>query len=80
MIDRHSRVQLLQFELVPAAYSHYVAARAVELARTGVVQALMKGSLHSDELLHAATHVASVAIACQFWRSVKPRALEALFT
>jgi phosphate acetyltransferase len=41
------------FELIDAAHSHDAAARAVELARRGAVQALMKGSLHSDELLHA---------------------------
>jgi phosphate acetyltransferase len=40
-------------EIVAAADSRDAAARAVELARTGAVQALMKGSLHSDELLHA---------------------------
>jgi phosphate acetyltransferase len=40
-------------ELISVEDSHEAAARAVELARTGKVEALMKGSLHSDELLHA---------------------------
>ena len=34
-------------------HSHAAAAKAVELARAGEVEALMKGSLHSDELLGA---------------------------
>jgi len=32
-------------------YSHQSAARAVELVRTGKAEALMKGSLHTDELM-----------------------------
>jgi phosphate acetyltransferase len=46
-------IDVTGFDLVDAAHSHDAAARAVELARRGEVQALMKGSLHSDELLHA---------------------------
>jgi phosphate acetyltransferase len=38
--------------LVQAPHSHAAAAKAVELVRRGAVQLLMKGSLHSDELLH----------------------------
>ncbi|MCW7509781.1 bifunctional enoyl-CoA hydratase/phosphate acetyltransferase [Leptospira levettii] len=34
-------------------HSHAAAARAVELARDGAVEALMKGSLHTDELMAA---------------------------
>ena len=37
--------------LVDAPHSHAAAARGVELARAGEVESLMKGSLHSDELL-----------------------------
>lgn len=40
-------------ELVEAAHSHDAARIACELARTGHVGALMKGSLHSHELLGA---------------------------
>ncbi|MGE0804804.1 MAG: bifunctional enoyl-CoA hydratase/phosphate acetyltransferase [Burkholderiaceae bacterium] len=36
-----------------APHSHAAAARAAELAAAGQVQALMKGSLHTDELLRA---------------------------
>lgn len=38
-------------EIVDAAHSHASAAAAVELVRSGKAELLMKGSLHSDELL-----------------------------
>ena len=41
------------FEIVDAAYSHESAAKAVELVREGRAEALMKGSLHTDELMAA---------------------------
>ncbi len=40
-------------ELVLVPHSHAAAAKAVEMARAGVVEAVMKGSLHTDELLSA---------------------------
>lgn len=40
-------------EIEPVEHSHAAAARAVELASCRDVQALMKGSLHTDELLSA---------------------------
>jgi len=40
-------------ELVDAPHSHAAAAQAVALARQGQVQALMKGALHTDELMGA---------------------------
>jgi phosphotransacetylase len=50
----------LGLEIGPVAildepHSHAAAARAVDLARRGEVRLLMKGSLHSDELLHEVT-------------------------
>jgi phosphotransacetylase len=48
-------IDIGDYEIVPAAHSHEAAARAVELVRRGAVQLLMKGSLHSDELLHEVT-------------------------
>ena len=39
--------------LIDVPHSHAAAAKAVEMARAGEVDALMKGSLHSDELLSA---------------------------
>ncbi len=47
-------VDLSGIELVPAPYSHAAADIAVEMAVQGRVEALMKGSLHTDELMHAA--------------------------
>jgi phosphate acetyltransferase/phosphate butyryltransferase len=45
-------IDLSPYELVPTRHSHEAAARAVALARTGAVEALMKGSLHTEELMH----------------------------
>ena len=39
------------FALVDAPHSHAAAAKAVEIVRRGEADALMKGSLHTDELL-----------------------------
>ncbi|WP_267872417.1 phosphate acetyltransferase [Burkholderia cenocepacia] len=44
-------VDLSGYRLADAPHSHASAARAVELVRAGDAQALMKGSLHTDELL-----------------------------
>jgi phosphate acetyltransferase len=41
------------FPLVASAHSHDSAARAVALVREGKAEALMKGSLHTDELMGA---------------------------
>jgi len=41
------------FEIVDASYSQESAAKAVELVREGRAEALMKGSLHTDELMGA---------------------------
>ncbi len=40
-------------EIVDTAHSHDLAAKAVELVTAGRVEALMKGSLHTDELMGA---------------------------
>jgi len=46
-------VDISAFRLVAAAHSHAAAACAVAMAGHGEVQALMKGSLHTDELMGA---------------------------
>jgi phosphate acetyltransferase len=46
-------VDLAPYRVVPVDHSHAAAAKAVEMARAGEVEALMKGSLHTDELLGA---------------------------
>jgi phosphate acetyltransferase len=48
-----AQASLSGIPIEPAEHSHAAAARAVELATRGKVSALMKGSLHSDELLGA---------------------------
>ena len=48
-----AQVDLGTIEIVAVEHSHAAAARAVELGATGNVSALMKGSLHTDELLAA---------------------------
>lgn len=52
-IARGARLALGGIERVDTEHSHASAAAAVQLAREGKVAALMKGSLHTDELLHA---------------------------
>jgi phosphotransacetylase len=44
-------IDLAPYGVVDAAHSHAAAARAVEVVRAGEAQALMKGSLHTDELM-----------------------------
>lgn len=44
---------LSQFRIVNAAHSHDAADKAVALVRAGEAEALMKGSLHTDELMAA---------------------------
>jgi phosphotransacetylase/acyl dehydratase len=46
-------LDLTGIEIVDVAHSRAAAIRAVELARKGEVQMLMKGSLHTDELMSA---------------------------
>lgn len=44
-------LEIGSFELVDVPHSHAAAATAVRLAREGKVQSLMKGALHTDELM-----------------------------
>lgn len=46
-------VDISSARLVDAAHSHDAAAKAVELVRNGEAEALMKGSLHTDEIMSA---------------------------
>ena len=52
-LAKDCQLDLTGFSIVDVPHSHAAAAKAVELARAGEVDALMKGSLHSDELLGA---------------------------
>lgn len=46
-------IDLRPFEIVDVPHSHASAAKAVELLREGKAELLMKGSLHTDELMAA---------------------------
>ncbi len=52
-IAARAKLDIAGFELVETAHSVESAARAVEIVRQGRAQALMKGSLHTDEFLGA---------------------------
>jgi phosphotransacetylase len=47
-----ANVDISKFRLEDVPHSHAAAARAVELVRCGEAQLLMKGALHTDELMH----------------------------
>lgn len=49
-------IDLHGIEIINTEHSHASAESAVALARAGRVQALMKGALETDELLHAVLH------------------------
>jgi phosphate acetyltransferase len=48
-----ARIDIGGLEIVDAPHSHASAAKAVELVREGRAEGLMKGSLHTDELMSA---------------------------
>ncbi|HAJ26117.1 MAG TPA: enoyl-CoA hydratase [Syntrophus sp. (in: bacteria)] len=48
-----AEIDLAPYRIISTPHSHAAADRAVELARAGKVESLMKGSLHTDELLGA---------------------------
>jgi phosphate acetyltransferase len=52
-LAKDAGLDLAGIEIVTTGHSHASAEAAVALARSGSVAALMKGSLHTDELLHA---------------------------
>lgn len=47
-------VDLSPYQLIPVEHSEAAAVKAVALAHAGEVEGLMKGALHTDELMHAA--------------------------
>ena len=51
-----AKLDLSPFELLPTEHSHAAAAQAVALACDRKVEALMKGSLHTDEFMGAIVH------------------------
>ena len=53
---KQAKLDISAYELVPTEHSHAAAAEAVVLARDHKVDALMKGSLHTDEFMGAIVH------------------------
>jgi phosphotransacetylase len=45
-------IDLTPYRLIPTKHSHEAAEKAVALVRDGTANVLMKGSLHTDELMH----------------------------
>jgi phosphate acetyltransferase len=54
-VARDHGIDITPFELVDAPHSEAAAARAVQLIHEGKAELLMKGSLHTDELMRAVT-------------------------
>jgi phosphotransacetylase/acyl dehydratase len=52
-LARHTGLDLSRFRVIDAEHSHAAAEAAVALVRAGEAELLMKGSLHTDELLGA---------------------------
>jgi phosphate acetyltransferase len=52
---RQHNVDIARFEIIDAAHSDEAAARGVKLIHEGKGELLMKGSLHTDELMRAVT-------------------------
>jgi phosphotransacetylase len=52
-IAKDAKIKLADVEIIDAPHSHEAAAQAVQLVREGKAELLMKGSLHTDELLGA---------------------------
>ena len=50
---KQAKLDIAAFEVIDSEHSHDSAAKAVQLVRSGRVEALMKGSLHTDELMAA---------------------------
>jgi phosphate acetyltransferase len=48
-----AKIDLSEWELIDTEHSHAAAAKAAELASAGKVDAIMKGSIHTEELLSA---------------------------
>lgn len=52
-VAREARLNISGFELIDTPHSHASAEVAAKMASEGKLEALMKGSLHTDELMHA---------------------------
>ncbi len=50
-IAKAQKLDIVDYKLIDVPHSHTAASKAVEMAARGEVDALMKGSLHTDELM-----------------------------
>tara|TARA_R110001592_G_scaffold29350_5_gene106535 strand:- start:12348 stop:13748 length:1401 start_codon:yes stop_codon:yes gene_type:complete len=55
-VAEDAHIDLSRYEIVSTPHSHAAAEAAVQMARNGEVGALMKGKLHTDELMEAIIH------------------------
>ncbi len=58
-VAEEAHIDISPYRLVPTEHSHESAEVAVALVRSGEAKMLMKGSLHTDELLSAVVHRAT---------------------
>ena len=58
-VARQCGLEISPYEIIDAAHSHAAADEAVRLAREGRAELLMKGSLHTDELMGAVVRSAT---------------------
>src|SRR4029079_10902120 len=54
-VAKQHGIDISRYEVVDAPHSHAAAAKAVQLIHEGKGELLMKGSLHTDELMRAVT-------------------------
>lgn len=52
-VAKENKIDLTGIEILSTENAHESAIKAVELCRTGKAEVLMKGSLHTDEMMHA---------------------------
>src|SRR4029434_1694499 len=50
-VAQQFKLNISPYECIDVAHSHAAAAKAVEIVREGRAEALMKGSLHTDEVM-----------------------------
>ena len=55
-LAQEAGLDLTGVEIISVAHSHEAAEKAADMAAKGEVEVLMKGSLHTDELIHAVLH------------------------
>jgi phosphate acetyltransferase len=53
IVAEENGIDIGPYEIVNTRHSHESAAKAVELCRGGTAEVLMKGSLHTEEIMHA---------------------------